>query len=140
MIRKDWSFCGQILQVIAILDKKLKIFIFIFSNFSSHFFWNFYQCNISLNIGFPTIPNLLLLFSMFKKLQQWLRKSVQWIKNCTLVLFSTILLVTLWWDWIYFGFLYYNISRNTRARREIGSKLTIKTPENRHWTLSSYLF
>ena len=38
MISKDWSFCDQILQ--AILDKKLKIFIFIFSNFTSSFFYN----------------------------------------------------------------------------------------------------
>ena len=33
MIRKDWSFYGQILQAVAVLDKKL-----IFSNFSYSFF------------------------------------------------------------------------------------------------------
>ena len=29
MIRKDWKFCGHNLQAVAILDKKLKIFVFI---------------------------------------------------------------------------------------------------------------
>ena len=33
MIRKDWSFYGQILQVVAVLDKNL-----IFSDFSYSFF------------------------------------------------------------------------------------------------------
>ena len=31
-IRKDWNFCDWILQAATILDKKLKIFIFIFFN------------------------------------------------------------------------------------------------------------
>ena len=29
IIRKNWNFCDQILQVVAILDKKLKILILI---------------------------------------------------------------------------------------------------------------
>ena len=32
IIRKDWNFCDWILQAATILDKKLKIFIFIFFN------------------------------------------------------------------------------------------------------------
>ena len=38
MIRKDWIFCDQFLQAEAIVDKKLKVLIFCFSNFSSSFF------------------------------------------------------------------------------------------------------
>ena len=37
MIRKDWNFCDQFLQAEAIVDKKLKVLIFCFSNFSSSF-------------------------------------------------------------------------------------------------------
>ena len=32
MTNKDCNFCDQILQVVAILDKKLKVFIFFFKN------------------------------------------------------------------------------------------------------------
>ena len=56
MIRKDWNFCNQILQVAAILDKKLK-FIFIFFNFNSIFFLIIFHSNIPL--GFATIINLI---------------------------------------------------------------------------------
>ena len=31
MIRKDWNFCSEILEAIAISNKKFKIIIFIFS-------------------------------------------------------------------------------------------------------------
>ena len=37
MIRKDWNFCDQILKALAILDAKLKNFIF---NFNSSFLQN----------------------------------------------------------------------------------------------------
>ena len=33
MIKKDWNFCDQILQAVAILDKSLKISVLIFSFF-----------------------------------------------------------------------------------------------------------
>ena len=39
IIRKDWNFCDWILQAATILDKKLKIFIFIFFN-QIFFFWD----------------------------------------------------------------------------------------------------
>ena len=38
MIRKDWNVCDHIMKAAAILEKKLKIFIFIFRNFDSSFF------------------------------------------------------------------------------------------------------
>ena len=38
MIWKDWSFCGQNLQYLAILHKRLKTFIFIFFYFNFSFF------------------------------------------------------------------------------------------------------
>ena len=38
MIKNNWNFGDQILQAVAILDKKLKLFMFIFFNFSSSFF------------------------------------------------------------------------------------------------------
>ena len=40
IIRKDSNFCDQILQVVAILGKMLKIFIFISFNF--FFFINYF--------------------------------------------------------------------------------------------------
>ena len=30
MVRKNWNFCDQDLEAVAILEKKLKVFIFIF--------------------------------------------------------------------------------------------------------------
>ena len=54
MIKKDSCFCDQILQAVAILDKKLKIFIFIFVKGFFYFF------------AFPTIPNLLHSFKYSK--------------------------------------------------------------------------
>ena len=38
MIRKEWNSYDSILQVVAILDEKLDIFIFIFFNFNFSFF------------------------------------------------------------------------------------------------------
>ena len=54
MIRKDWNFCDQILQALAILDKNLSIFIFfqfsfLFKNIFTSMFhsavtsYNFYE-------------------------------------------------------------------------------------------------
>ena len=37
VVRKDWIFYDQALQAVAILDKKLKIFIFIFFVFNSSY-------------------------------------------------------------------------------------------------------
>ena len=59
MIRKDRGFYDQNLQSVAILYKKLKIFIFIFFNLNSSFFQNTFHCNIPLGRDFPLIPNLL---------------------------------------------------------------------------------
>lgn len=47
MIKKDWNFCYQILQAIAMLDKTLKVSIFMFEHF-------------------PTIPKLLNLLENVK--------------------------------------------------------------------------
>ena len=38
MIRKDWNFWDRISQAVAILNKKLKIFIFIFFQIQLFFF------------------------------------------------------------------------------------------------------
>ena len=38
MIRKDWNFSDRISQAVAILNKKLKIFIFIFFQIQLFFF------------------------------------------------------------------------------------------------------
>ena len=53
------SFCDPNLQSVTILHKKLNIFIFFLSNFSSSFFQNIFHCNIPFSHDFPTIPNLL---------------------------------------------------------------------------------
>ena len=58
IIRKDWSNFVQNMQSVAILYKKLKIFILTFFNFNFFFQSNF-CCNISFGRGFPPIPNLL---------------------------------------------------------------------------------
>ena len=50
--RKDYSFCDQILQVVAILDKKLKIFIFIFFFFFFFFFQFFFRDIFHLAVAF----------------------------------------------------------------------------------------
>ena len=47
MTNKDCNFCNQILQVVAILDKKLKVFIF------------FSKIIFPLGCGYPKILNLL---------------------------------------------------------------------------------
>ena len=47
MTNKDCNFCDQILQVVAILDKKLKVFIF------------FSKIIFPLGCGYPKILNLL---------------------------------------------------------------------------------
>ena len=73
IITKDSSFCDQILQAVAFLDKTLKTFIFIFVNFNSCFLKNTFHFNISLGRAFPAIP---IFFQIFKKLK-WLEKSVQ---------------------------------------------------------------
>ena len=45
--RKDYSFCDQILQVVAILDKKLKIFIFIYFFFFQFFFRDIFHLAVA---------------------------------------------------------------------------------------------
>ena len=52
--------CPKILEVIAVLDKNLKIFIFIFSTLIPFFFLNIFANNIPLGRDVPAIPNLLL--------------------------------------------------------------------------------
>ena len=66
MIRKNSSFYNQNLLSLAILIKKLKVFIFMVFKLNSSFFQNIYHCNISLGRGFPTIPNLLNSFKSSK--------------------------------------------------------------------------
>ena len=56
----------QNLKFVAYLYKKLKIFIFIFSNFGSSFFENDFHGNIPLSHGILTIPNLLNYFKCSK--------------------------------------------------------------------------
>ena len=58
MIRKDLNFCDQILEAVAILAKKLKTFIFIFSTLNL-LFPKIFSLLYSTR-GFPTIPDLLL--------------------------------------------------------------------------------
>ena len=52
MIRKDWTFCGQNLQTIAILHKKLKFFMFIFFGFNLFFPKNFHIVTFHLPVAF----------------------------------------------------------------------------------------
>ena len=67
------------MQVVAILDKKLKNFIFTCFNFSSSVFQN-----IPLGRGFSAIPDLSKTFKYLKKIW-WFEKLVQWIKSRTLI-------------------------------------------------------
>ena len=49
MIRKNWNFCDQIFEAVAISDKNLKIFIFMFFQFQFFFFFqNIFHFNIPL--------------------------------------------------------------------------------------------
>ena len=54
MVRKNWNFCNQILQVQGVLDKKLQIFILSF--------FNIFHCNIPLDRGLNLIHYVFLLF------------------------------------------------------------------------------
>ena len=75
MIWKDWSSCEQNLQYVAILHKRLKIFIFIFFKFNFSFFQNIFHCNIILGCGFPMISNLWKSFksSKYQSFWNWFR-------------------------------------------------------------------
>ena len=59
MIRK-----GLVVEVV--LDKKLKIFVFILFNFDSSFFQNIFHLNISLGLDCPVISNILNCFENLK--------------------------------------------------------------------------
>ena len=73
MIRKDWSLCDQNLQFVAILHKKLKIFIFfVFLRFYKIFFI------VIFDHSFPTIQNLL---NLFKYPKSWSKILLQWIQK-----------------------------------------------------------
>ena len=62
MIRKDWGFCNQSLQYMAILYRVLRISILSFFNFWFFFFPKY----VPLSHGFPTIPDLLNSFKCSK--------------------------------------------------------------------------
>ena len=69
------SFCDRNVQSVAILHKKLNIFIFIVFNFNSSFFQHIFHCNIPLGHDFPTILNLLNYFKYSKKIDAMNKKS-----------------------------------------------------------------
>ena len=81
--KKGWNLCNRILQVVVILDKKLKNFIFIsfklFSTLIFHFAVPFQQ--------WKSIK----LFQNVKKLW-WFKNILQLIKNCTLVYLQVTIL------------------------------------------------
>ena len=59
MMRKDWSLCDQILQTVAVLDKKLTIFIFLFSTFFLSFFLKYFA------LWYSTRPWLIYYFIIY---------------------------------------------------------------------------
>ena len=72
---KGLKFCERNFQYVAILRKRLEIFIFIFFNFNSAFFQNIFHCNILLGRGLPMIPNLSNSFksSKYQSFWNWFR-------------------------------------------------------------------
>ena len=82
MIRKDWNFCHQILRAVAILDKKLKIFIFIFSTLIFLFFKRFSTLIFHAAVAFHVAL-------------WWFEKLVQLIKNRTLAIYTTTTTTTI---------------------------------------------
>ena len=81
--KKGWNLCNRILQVVVILDKKLKNFIFIsFKLFSTLIF--------HLAVPFQQWKSIKL-FQNVKKLW-WFKNILQLIKNCTLVYLQVTIL------------------------------------------------
>ena len=88
MIRKDWRFRDQNLQLksVVILDKKLKIFILIFFSFNSFFFQNIFHCNIPLGRVFQRYQIYLILITVQKVIymKNTLSKSLRSQLECLL--------------------------------------------------------
>ena len=68
IIRKDWSFCDQNLKLVAILLKKVNIFVFIFCNFNFSFFPKYSPMQYSTRLWLSKGTKFIRFFYIFKKL------------------------------------------------------------------------